>query len=67
MKVNIKSKTRLRNLLSAYRNDVCEAAREDAEETFNMTKCEVCDFAMSDGTCIADKILLQLENDLWEG
>jgi hypothetical protein len=67
MEVNIKSKTRLRNLLAGYRNDVCEVAREDAEETFNMTKCEVCDLSMSDGTCMIDVINLKLENDLWEG
>lgn len=65
--MDLKRKTQLRNLLTAYRNDVCADAREMAEETYDMTKCEVCDMAMSDGTCIIDKITLQLENDLWEG
>ena len=65
--MDLKRKTQLRNLLTAYRNDVCADAREMAEETYNMTKCEVCDMSMSDGTCIIDKITLQLENDLWEG
>ena len=65
--MDLKRKTQLRTLLTAYRNDVCNQAEEDAEETYNMSKCEVCDFSMSDGTCIADKILLQLENELWEG
>ena len=42
-------------------------AEEDAEETYNMSKCEVCDLAMSDGTCMIDAIALKLENELWEG
>ena len=65
--MDIKAKTRLRNLLTVYRNDVCEEAQEVAMEFDKISKCEICDFSMSDGTCIADKILLQLENELWEG
>ena len=65
--MGLKRKTQLRNLLTAYRNDVCEEARENAEETYNMSKCEVCDLAMSDGTCMIDVITLKLENELWEG
>ena len=65
--MDLKRKTQLRNLLTAYRNDVCEEARENAEETYNMSKCEVCDLAMSDGTCMIDVIALKLENELWEG
>jgi hypothetical protein len=65
--MDLKRKTQLRNLLTAYRNEVCDEARENAEETYNMTKCEVCDMTMSDGTCIIDKILLRIENELWEG
>ncbi len=65
--MDLKRKTQLRNLLTAYRNEVCEEANENAEETYNMTKCEVCDMTMSDGTCIIDKILLRIENELWEG
>ena len=65
--MDLKRKTQLRNLLTAYRNDVCEEARENAEETYNMSKCEVCDLAMSDGTCMIDVITLKLENELWEG
>ena len=64
--MGLKRKTQLRNLLTAYRNDVCEEARENAEETYNMSKCEVCDLAMSDGTCMIDVIALKLENELWE-
>ena len=64
--MGLKRKTQLRNLLTAYRNDVCEEARENAEETYNMSKCEVCDLAMSDGTCMIDIIALKLENELWE-
>ena len=64
--MDLKRKTQLRNLLTAYRNDVCEEARENAEETYNMSKCEVCDLAMSDGTCMIDVIALKLENELWE-
>jgi hypothetical protein len=67
MEVNIKSKTRLRNLLTGYRNEVCEEAVEDAEVIYGMTKCEVCDLSMSDGTCMIDVINLKLENELWEG
>jgi hypothetical protein len=67
MEMNIKSKSRLRNLLTGYRNEVCEEAVEDAEETYNMSKCEVCDLSMSDGTCMIDVINLKLENELWEG
>ena len=66
VEMNIKRKSQLRNLLTAYRNDMCNDSIDIAEETYNMTKCEVCDFAMSDGTCIIDKITLKLENDLWE-
>ena len=65
--MDLKRKTQLRNLLTAYRNDVCAEAEEDAKETYNMSKCEVCDLAMSDGTCMIDVIALKLENDLWEG
>ena len=65
--MDLKRKTQLRNLLTAYRNEICAEAMDMAEETYDMTKCEVCDMAMSDGTCIADKILLQIENELWEG
>ena len=65
--MDLKRKTQLRNLITAYRNEVCEEAEEDAEETYNMSKCEVCDLAMSDGTCMIDVITLKLENDLWEG
>lgn len=67
MGMNIKSKSRLRNLLTGYRNEVCEEAVEDAEATYGMTKCEVCDLSMSDGTCMIDVINLKLENELWEG
>lgn len=65
--MDIQTKTRLRNLLTVYRNDVCLEAEEDAQETYNMSKCEVCDLAMSDGTCMIDVIALKLENELWEG
>jgi hypothetical protein len=65
--MDLKRKTQLRNLLTAYRNDVCAEAEEDSEETYNMSKCEVCDLAMSDGTCMIDAIALKLENELWEG
>ena len=59
-------KVQLRNLLTAYRNDVCEEAQEVAMEFDKISKCEICDMAMSDGACTIDNILLTLENDLWE-
>lgn len=65
--MDLKRKTQLRNLLTAYRNDMCEEAEEAAEKTYNMSKCEVCDLSMSDGTCMIDAIALKLENELWEG
>ena len=64
--MDLKRKTQLRNLLTAYRNEVCSEAKEDAEETYSMSKCEACDLAMPDGTCMIDAIALKLENDLWE-
>ena len=65
--MDLKRKTQLRNLLAAYRNEICAESMDMAEETYNMSKCEVCDLAMSDGTCMIDVIALKLENELWEG
>ena len=64
--MDLKRKTQLRNLLNAYRNDVCEEARELAEERMT-NKCWECDYYDGDRGCTIDNILLKLENDLWEG
>ena len=67
--MNLKRKTQLRNLLTAYRNDMCEEASELAEQRMT-SKCMECDMAsecLNGYECVFDNILLRLENELWEG
>jgi hypothetical protein len=63
--MDLKRKTQLRNLLTAYRNDVCEEASELAEIRLT-TKCTQCDYYDCDRGCTIDNNLLTLENELWE-
>lgn len=63
--MDLKRKTQLRNLLTAYRNDMCEEAEDEAREWL-IGKCETCNFSTTNG-CMMDIINLRIENDLWEG
>ena len=67
--MDLKRKTQLRNLLTAYRNDLCIEASELADERLS-SKCLECDMArecLNGYECVFDNILLRLENELWEG
>ena len=53
----------LRNLLTAYRNEVCE---EKIDEYGVDDKCGWCEYADDGANCYFDDILLRIENELWE-
>ena len=59
--MDTQTKTRLRNLLVVYRDDVCAESQDNAEETYNMSKCEVCDMSMSDGSCKLEEVIAKLD------
>jgi hypothetical protein len=63
--MDLKRKTQLRNFLTAYRNDMCEEAEEEARKWL-INKCDTCNFSTSSG-CMMDIINLRIENELWEG
>lgn len=62
--MNLKRKTQLCSLLVSYQRELCKEATDRASETYDMMKCDVCDMAMSDGTCIIDKITEQINGGI---
>ena len=61
--MNREQKVQLRNLLTAYRNEVCE---EKIDEYGVDDKCGWCEYADDGANCYFDDILLRIENELWE-
>jgi hypothetical protein len=62
--MDLKRKTQLRNLLTAYRNEICE---ENIEEYGLENKCGWCEYCDDGAICYFDTINLRIENELWEG